>query len=213
MAKQPPKGRKPHEDAAEPRRGRSAPPPPSGLSVMPRPFEVADIREDGKTFVEVKASEAERAALAQAYDLPAIDALSARYNVLKRGPIVTVEGALKARVTQMCVVTLEPFETEVDEPVEVEYAPESLVAEAWERVAKAEASGSNAPVEDPPDLIVDGRIDLGTLTAEGLALALDPYPKKPGVEFEAPANPSDTPDESPFAALARLKKEIGPGGA
>ena len=36
---------------------------------------------------------------------------------------------------------------------------------------------------EPPDEIVNGQIDLGALTAEFLALGLDPYPRKPGVDF------------------------------
>jgi uncharacterized metal-binding protein YceD (DUF177 family) len=213
MAKHPLKGRRPRNDEKDVSQGRLVPPPPSGLPVMPRPFNIDDIRDDGRTFVDVEATQAERAALATAYGLPGIASLTARYNVVKRGKIVTVTGDVKARLTQICVVTTDPFESDLDEPVEMTYAPETMVTEAWERIAKAEASGSNAPAEDPPDVIVDGKIDLGSLTAETLALALDPYPKKPGVEFEAPPEPEASPDESPFAQLARLKKDIGPGGA
>ena len=56
---------------------------------------------------------------------------------------------------------------------------------------------------EPPDEIVNGQIDLGALTAEFLALGLDPYPRKPGVDFSY----QDAPDEkdSPFAALGKLK--------
>jgi uncharacterized metal-binding protein YceD (DUF177 family) len=213
MAKQPPRGRKPRDDEREISRGREIPPPPAGLPVLPRPFDIDDIRDDGRTFVNVEATATERATLAKAYDLPDIASLTARYNVVKRGKIVTVRGDLKARITQICVVTTDPFESDLDEPVEMTYAPETLVADAWERIGKLEASGSNAPAEDPPDVIVDGKIDLGSLTAEALALSLDPYPKKPGVEFEPLPGPEASPDESPFAKLARLKKDIGPGGA
>ena len=37
---------------------------------------------------------------------------------------------------------------------------------------------------EPPDEIVNGQIDLGALTAEFLVLGLDPYPRKPGVDFQ-----------------------------
>ena len=57
---------------------------------------------------------------------------------------------------------------------------------------------------DPPEPIVNGRIDLGAVTAEFLALGLDPYPRKPGVAYE-PA-PERDPADSPFAALAKMKK-------
>ena len=56
---------------------------------------------------------------------------------------------------------------------------------------------------EPPDEIVNGQIDLGALTAEFLALGLDPYPRKPGVDFNY-RDPADEKD-SPFAALSKLK--------
>ncbi len=212
MARKPlPKGKNRRDEAPEAL--RRAAPPPAGLPIMPRVYDVGDIRDDGGTFVDVKANEAECAAIAEAYHLPALAALSARYNLRKHGKRVSLTGTLKAHLTQDCVVTMEPFESEVSEPVEMEYAPEHLVAEVWERIAKAEASGTNAPVEDPPDVIVEDKIDLGALTVEALALSLDPYPKKPGVEFETHEEEDETSlDDSPFAVLARLRAQGGPEG-
>ena len=57
--------------------------------------------------------------------------------------------------------------------------------------------------DDEPDPIVDGKIDLGALAAEFLALGLDPYPRKPGAEFAAPVAEED--DDSPFAPLDHFK--------
>ena len=59
--------------------------------------------------------------------------------------------------------------------------------------------------EDEPDPLVDGKIDLGALAAEFFALGLDPYPRKPGVAFEPPAEPE--PQATPFAVLRGGKKE------
>jgi hypothetical protein len=47
-------------------------------------------------------------------------------------------------------------------------------------------------------------VDLGALATEFLILGLDPYPRKAGAVFQPPARAQ--PDESPFAALAKLKK-------
>ena len=47
--------------------------------------------------------------------------------------------------------------------------------------------------EDDPDPVIDGKIDLGALTAEFFALGLDPYPRKPGAEFVAPAGGGGPP--------------------
>ena len=60
--------------------------------------------------------------------------------------------------------------------------------------------------DDPPDPIVDGKIDLGALAAEFVALALDPYPRKPGARFE-PVDVEPDRERIPFAGLARLKKD------
>jgi hypothetical protein len=92
MTKQPSRGRKPREDEKEASRSRLTPPPPSGLPVMPRPFEVADIRDDGGTVVTVEATAAERMSLAEAYNLPDIAALGARFNVVRRGITGKPEG-------------------------------------------------------------------------------------------------------------------------
>jgi uncharacterized metal-binding protein YceD (DUF177 family) len=199
------KGRKARDSENDLSRGRAALPPPAGMDVMPRPILADDIREDGKSVVEVEASEAERIALAEAYHLVGISSLKARLKLAKRGPVIRITGALKAHLTQICVVTMEPFESEVEDQIELEFAPPAYVTEAWERLAQLEASGSTEDLSEPPDQIVDGKIDLGAITSEALALALDPYPKKPGAEFEVPADAAPTPDESPFAVLARLK--------
>jgi hypothetical protein len=52
----------------------------------------------------------------------------------------------------------------------------------------------------------DGRIDLGAIAAEHLALGLDPYPRAPGAEF-ADHIEDAARETSPFAALGLLKKE------
>ena len=101
-----------------------------------------------------------------------------------------VAGHLHARVTQSCVVSLEPFETIVDAEIDVDFAEAGSPA--------AEAHGA----EDPPDLIADGKIDLGALAAEFLILNLDVYPRKPGVAFDAADVCREPKDEiSPFAVL------------
>ena len=57
---------------------------------------------------------------------------------------------------------------------------------------------------DAPDPIINGEIEWGGLMVEFLALALDPYPRKPGVEFQFEAQGEA---EHPFAALKKWTKE------
>ena len=51
-------------------------------------------------------------------------------------------------------------------------------------------------------MLVDDKVDLGAYVVEDLSLAIDPFPRKPGVAFEAP---EQTGELSPFAVLAKLK--------
>jgi uncharacterized metal-binding protein YceD (DUF177 family) len=115
-----------------------------------------------------------------------------------------VTGEVHAELTQVCVVSLEPFAATVDEPIDVRFAP-GEAAETARRVKDDETETVEVGDEDPPDPIVDGKIDLGALAAEFLALGLDPYPRKPGVAFDPP-KPQDGRD-SPFAALAKPMKK------
>lgn len=105
-----------------------------------------------------------------------------------------VSGRLRASVRQTCGVTLEPFDAPIDEEIDVHFAP----AGTYKPSEEDEENGI-----DPPDEIVDGRIDVGALVCEFLALGVDPYPRKPGAVFEPPAE--DPAALSPFSTLSRLK--------
>jgi uncharacterized metal-binding protein YceD (DUF177 family) len=156
-----------------------------------RPTRVEPLPRDGLK-IEIEANADERAALAKLNDLPGIERLSASFLVTKWRRGVQVEGELSARVTQTCVVSLEPFDVEIDEPIDVKFLPAEGAPPPPESVAD----------EDAPDPLIDGKIDLGALASEFLTLALDPYPRKPGVAFEPPAAGEDR--ESPFLRLRAL---------
>ena len=166
-----------------------------------RPFSrvvrVDALPQDGQT-VTIEATPAEREALASSFELPAIAALTAtlRIEPWGRGG-ARVTGAVHGELTQICVVSLEPFPATVDEAVDVQFAPQAPV-ESRPPAAKETLSLAG---EDEPDPIIDGRIDLGALAAEFFALGLDPYPRKPGASFDPPHDATE--EDSPFAALRR----------
>jgi uncharacterized metal-binding protein YceD (DUF177 family) len=100
-------------------------------------------------------------------------------------------------VVQVCGVSLEPFETAIDAEFDVPF-----VTEAPEQTPDPEERELSLVDLEGPDVIDTGVIDLGAYVVEHLALELDPFPRKPGVEFEAPA---EEKEPSPFAVLAALK--------
>ena len=161
---------------------------------LSRPVAVDRLPSEG-TEIVVTATAEERERLARDFDLPAIHALEGRFILAGSAARVRVRGRVTAAVRQTCVVTLDPFEGNVDEEVEVDFtAPDHLPKQVAEEVERA-------PTQDE---IISGQIDLGRVTSEFLALGLDPYPRKPGVAFSF--EPEGEPEPSPFAALDRLKR-------
>lgn len=156
---------------------------------------VADVPASGID-VTLEPGEAERAVLARHVGVLGLPRLVAHIRLAPEGGEgVQVTGRIEATVRQTCVVSLEAFESELKEALEVHFAPPGTTA-------KEETEGEEAEI-DPPDEIVGGVIDVGALVGEFLALGVDPYPRKPGAVFEVP--PEDAAAASPFAALAQLK--------
>ena len=135
----------------------------------------------------VEADAAELARLAERLRLPAVNALTCRFH-LRSAPNRTfiAEGWLDAVVTETCVVSLDEFPLPVSDHFVVRFVP-----------AGSESDDID-PDSDDEIPYSDGVIDLGEATAEQLALALDPWPRKPDADL-----PSAAPDgpASPFSAL------------
>jgi uncharacterized metal-binding protein YceD (DUF177 family) len=168
------------------------------------PMMVAQIPEHG-LHRDIEANAAERDAMAAVAGLRDVSSAQASLDVT---PIpdgrVHVVGRVWARIGQTCVVTLDPVDNDIDEAIDLIFAPASQIRELAESVDDTEAE-----VPDPPEPIVDGAIDLGRLATDALFLGIDPYPRKPGVVFEPPAVPVD-PEDHPFAALKALKTAAKP---
>jgi hypothetical protein len=156
-----------------------------------------DIPETG-LHTEIEAPEPVRADLARLAGLRELPRLSAVFDLTPRGSSVHVAGQVSARLGQTCVVTLEPIESDLTEAVDLVYAS---AAQTQTKDLKLD--------EEPPELLVDGKVDLGAIATEFLLLGIDPYPRKAGVEF-TPVKAGDG-GAHPFAALETLKKRLGSG--
>jgi uncharacterized metal-binding protein YceD (DUF177 family) len=112
-----------------------------------------------------------------------------------------IDGHWRARLRQTCGVTLEPFESDIEGDIHVRALPQGSAALGGPDEAGGELD-LDPEGEDPPDVLPDDRVDLAAYVVEDLSLAIDPFPRKPGVEFEAPEQKGEL---SPFAVLAKLK--------
>ena len=172
------------------------------------PVIVAQIPDTG-LHREIEADRAARDAMAEIAGLREILSASASLDLtLKKEGRVHVAGRVRARIGQTCVVSLDPIENDIDEAVDLIFAPPEQIPELADLVD--EAAESDTEIPDPPEPIENGVIDLGRLATDALFLGIDPYPRKPNAAFEPIIEAAD-PEDHPFAALKALQASAKPG--
>ena len=138
----------------------------------------------------IEASPAECAALAVRMQLPAVLAVSCAFHLIREGKDkILARGVLRAAVTQTCVISLDDFDVLMEEGFQVRFVP------------SGEESDDIDPESDDEIPFEGNTIDLGEAVSEQLGLALDPYPRLPGIEMP---EVEEEPDPHPFAGLRRL---------
>jgi uncharacterized metal-binding protein YceD (DUF177 family) len=150
--------------------------------------------------VTLNANEAELATLAKESGVLEVPEFSARV-VLKKisSSRFDLHYHLKAQIIQACVVTREPLTAQIEKDFirELHYAPHLRQTPEKEIVI---APGD----DDLPEEIDSLHFDLAGPLIEEFLLAIDPYPRAPGVAFEAPEG-MGAKLESPFEVLKGLK--------
>ncbi len=146
---------------------------------------------------ELEADSGECEALALRFDLLGIEYFRPRlgFQRLRGDATYRLRGRIRARVTQQCVVTLEPVVSDIDAPFEVFFHMD-FQGDRFEMAVEREIE----PLDG--DLL-----DLGEIAAEELVMALDPYPRRHDIapsEFTLETDPGLRPTH-PFAALAAIK--------
>jgi uncharacterized metal-binding protein YceD (DUF177 family) len=152
----------------------------------------------------IVADDAQRAAIASWATIVSLESFEAKVEIKKLSPDrFGLAFHLVADVTQACVVSLEPVPSHLDHsftrelhftgPVRHRQASDDSVPEV---VLDIEKEG--------PEEIESLHYDLAAPLLEEFVLSLEPYPRRPGVEFAPPSEAQDKP-ESPFAVLKGLK--------
>lgn len=158
---------------------------------------------------DIAATPDELVALAKRFGLISLERLEGRVDLgwLKLNRVLSVSVHLSATVVQTCVISLEPLAAEVDETVQLFFARD------------LEQAAEFVDPEDT-DLIEGENLDMGEILAVELSLALDPYPRNPGLDESAlklgPGAALLTEEEAesapkkanPFEALAALKPKL-----
>jgi uncharacterized metal-binding protein YceD (DUF177 family) len=188
------------------------------MSDSPTPFSVwFDLGglSDAGAEIALSPTAAERAAISYWLGIEALDQLKATIRLSRVGDHEYAYAAsFAADVLQACVVTLEP----VPSHLHGEFQRLFKVMPRGGGGHRRKGAAATASVElsnledDEPELLEGTSIDLAAPLLEEVSLALDPYPRAPGVAFQSPKEEKG-PADSPFAVLESLKtaKADAPG--
>ena len=161
---------------------------------------------DAGVAIEIAADAQARADLARRLGVSGIENLCADVQVKRNAMLYHVTGTVRARVTTPCVVTSVPVVQDIDEPFESFFADKtaaiSLTLARHERQRMHDMEVPMLEESEDPEPMVDGKIDVGELAAQYLALAIDPYPRAEGVA--APVEMPEAKRPNPFEALKKL---------
>ena len=153
------------------------------------------------------ANAADKAGLIERFGLMSLDQLSADIEVCNKGADkgVLVEGRLKAKFAQRCVVSL----AEVPETLDTAF--DLLLVDPEMALRMDEEESYLDPDAPDYDALEGDDIDVGEIVAQTFSISMNPYPRADGSAISAPANPNITVNEAelekpnPFAALSKLK--------
>ena len=175
---------------------------------FPRPFKADNLPDSGAR-LSLRANESECSALADRFDVLAIDRFEAHLDIRRssNGKGLVVLGSLEAHMTQSCVVTLKSLQIVLKSSFERRFAKPAHL----DKTARNEID-IDVEERDPPDPIINGVIDLGEVACEQLALEIDPFPRSEGATFESFSDePVEEKPPHPFAALEELKIKLKKG--
>lgn len=178
-----------------------------GKPEFSRVVQVSDLGTHSKT-LDIAAQPGELAALARRLGVDGLDGLKVQATLqILPNDDVRLDLQFEATVRQTCVVTLQSMETKVSSSFTTTYS--ETPEESWGH-DEEEFEDIDEDIE-PPEPLVDGKIDLGEAAVEQLALEIDPFPRVKGATFVGystdpkDAAGEDTGKPNPFAVLAQLK--------
>lgn len=165
----------------------------------------------------ISANEEELKALARRLNVEKLEEVNASLTITRQagGLRLHVQGRLKAKVVQKCVITLEPVEGWIEEDFEAFYADTEQTVSFVQAQKDRQSKKGHQEVEvseemDDPEPLIDGAIEVGELVTQYLSLAINPYPHIDGAQYEygdegAQGREPSPLRKNPFEALKNWK--------
>jgi len=181
------------------------------MNSAPEFSHIVQVSELGNRPLELNltANAQQRADLARRLSLTSLESFESQVflTLLKSGD-VDVKASFTAQVIQPCGVTLAPVESDLKAKFSITYSP---VVEEEEEGEEEEVFEDLDNMVEPPERLIEQKLDIGESLVEHLALEIDPFPRVKGAVFEGYVAGSKSEKESgfekknPFAALSQLQ--------
>jgi len=163
------------------------------------PLKIDELGQGEQTY-KLSANKEQLITLAGILQIPAVNSFDADINLKfqKKQGKLDVWGVIMANLSLVSVISLEPFDKE--------YKGEfKLLFDTTAKYEDIYTDDEDINL-DLPDIVIDGKIDLGDIAIEQLALMMDDYPRKEGETFAEIIEDNSPIKSNPFAVLEKLKK-------
>lgn len=173
---------------------------------LSRPITVDELPSHGKK-IDLSPTADELGAIAKRLDLVSLDVLSGNISIRpEMGREVSAQGKITAEFVQNCVVSGDPVVQTITFDLVRRYSEDA--SEFNDLDDDDDIIGD--PMDEGPDPIEGGVLDVGEAAVEELALQIPAYPRAPGAEFNDILDDikDDELKPNPFAKLAALKKDL-----
>lgn len=163
------------------------------------PLKIEDINQGEQTY-KLRANKAQLETLREILQIPAVNYFEAdiKLTFQKKKGVLDVSGEVRAGLTLISVISLDEFEKEYKSNFSLTYDTNAT----YEQIREIDEDIE----DDIPDIVIDGKIDLGDIAIEQLALVMEDHPRKDGEEFTSVIEDDSPIRENPFAVLSKLKK-------
>lgn len=163
------------------------------------PLQIDELGQ-GEQNYKLRADKEQLITLTEILQVPAVNSFAAdiKLKFQKKRGILDVSGTVKANLSLISVISLEPFDKDYTADFKLTYDTNASYEDVY---------GEDDDIElDVPDIVYDGKIDLGDIAIEQIALIMEDHPRKDGETFESVVEANEPVKNNPFAALAKLKK-------
>ncbi len=174
---------------------------PARKATLSLVVDINEVRDQGEIHINLAATPNECDALAKQLKILEINNIKSSI-LLQKGPrpdLFEIEGHISANVVQECSVTLAPVQEAIEEHFSeiLTTSPETL-----------RAAEEDEDADKPIELIEHGKINVGTIVSQWLALSLNPFPRSSDAPVFAHIEADDAgraDTHRPFEILDKIK--------